>query len=253
MRHPAALLLLSAIPVAGTALLSGSSADPRHRLIVAPERRCTPYDRSDYRYPRSIQRRIVASMGGRVYGPYTGRYFRSMRETDIEHIVATSEAHDSGLCAAAPGERRRFASDLLNLTRSAPEINRCGAGGKCGHNAGEWRPPHNRCSFAGRVAAVERKYRLTVDTREAEALDRVLRRCASIRSEFTAPGGAGQGASVPPTPPPFLPVALPRYDDNGNGRIACAAARGHGIAPVRRGHFAHRFMHDRDRDDVVCE
>ena len=45
-------------------------------------------------------------------------------ETDIEHIVARSEAHDSGLCVADEATRRRFATDLLNLagkSRREPE------------------------------------------------------------------------------------------------------------------------------------
>ena len=86
-----------------------------------------------------------------------------------------------------------------------------------------------------RVVAVKRKYRLTVDRREAEALDRTLRRWASTRMEFTAPGRAGQGSSVSPITPRSLPVARPdalgRYDNNRDGRIACAEARRHGIAP----------------------
>ena len=44
-----------------------------------------------------------------------------------------------------------------------------------------------------------------------------------------------------------------RWDDNGNGRVSCAEARRHGIAPVRRGHPAYEFMNDRDGDGVVCE
>ena len=64
---------------------------------------------------KSVEARIVAALGG-VYGPYTGRWFASPRDTDIEHIVARSEAHDSGLCAADAASQRRFASDLLNLT-----------------------------------------------------------------------------------------------------------------------------------------
>ena len=44
-----------------------------------------------------------------------------------------------------------------------------------------------------------------------------------------------------------------RWDDNGNGRVSCAEARRHGIAPVRRGHPAYPFMNDRDGDGVVCE
>ena len=47
------------------------------------------------------------------------------------------------------------------------------------------------------------------------------------------------------------PLAL--YDDNGNGRITCAEAGAHGIAPVRRNHAAYPYMADRDGDGVVCE
>ena len=68
-------------------------------LVVAPEARCAPYDADAYRYSPSVEAGIVAALGG-VYGPYTGRWFASPRDTDIEHIVARSEAHDSGLCAA---------------------------------------------------------------------------------------------------------------------------------------------------------
>ena len=50
-----------------------------------------------------------------------------------------------------------------------------------------------------------------------------------------------------------LPAAVARWDDNGNGRITCAEARGHGIAPVFRGHPAYRYMRDGDGDGVVCE
>ncbi len=49
------------------------------------------------------------------------------------------------------------------------------------------------------------------------------------------------------------PAALARWDDNGNGRITCAEARRHGIAPVPRGHPAYRYMRDGDGDGVVCE
>lgn len=44
-----------------------------------------------------------------------------------------------------------------------------------------------------------------------------------------------------------------RWDDNGNGRVSCAEARRHGIAPVRRSHPAYAYMRDGDGDGVVCE
>ena len=43
------------------------------------------------------------------------------------------------------------------------------------------------------------------------------------------------------------------YDDNGNGRVTCAEARNHGIAPVPRGHPAYPYTGDRDEDGIVCE
>ena len=69
--------------------------------VVAPEERCAPYDASEYLYPQSVEPRIAASLGG-VYSPYTCETFSAIHETAIEHIVARSEAHDSGLCAASP-------------------------------------------------------------------------------------------------------------------------------------------------------
>ena len=47
--------------------------------------------------------------------------------------------------------------------------------------------------------------------------------------------------------------ALRRYDDDANGRITCAEARRHSIAPVPRGHPTSVHMYDRDGDGVVCE
>ena len=92
-------------------------------LSVAPENRCSSYDADEYRYSPSVEQRIVNAQGG-IYGPYTGTWFDNIRETDIEHIVARSEAHDSGLCAAGPDTWSEFASDLLNLTLASPSVNR---------------------------------------------------------------------------------------------------------------------------------
>ena len=121
-------------------------------LVIAPEHRCAPYDRQrQYPYPQSVEAEIVEGMGGRIYGPYTGRTFESTRQTDIEHIIATSEAHDSGLCAVDAKTRRAFARDPLNLTLASPRVNRQQ---KRNYDAGEWLPPQNRCWYADRVVRV---------------------------------------------------------------------------------------------------
>ena len=149
-------------------------------IAVAPERRCSPYDRGDYPYPRSIENDIVAAMGGRVFCPYTGESFRSKGETDIEHIVSLSEAHDSGLCAAGPEAKRRFATDMANLTLAPPRLNRWRKGAR---DAAEWLPDKNRCWYAGRIVAVKRAHALTVDAAEARALEGVLSRCPAGTQE----------------------------------------------------------------------
>ena len=212
-------------------------------LAVAPEHRCAPYDRGDYPYRQSVEARIVEGMGGRVYGPYTDQHFRSTCDTDIEHIVATSEAHDSGLCAANAGTKRRFASDVLNLTLAGPPVNRHQKSGK---DAGGWLPRMDRCWFAARVMAVRRKYALTADAREARALEEVLSGCAStVMVVVEGPGPAAEPA--PGATAPGTADALRRWETNGNGHITCKEARQHGIAPVRREHPAYRFMRDGDR------
>ena len=104
-------------------------------LVVAPECRCSPYDRDDYPYPQSVEPLIAERQGMR--SPYDGTRFASLKESDIEHVVSISEAHDSGLCAASAEIRRRFARDLDNLTLATPALNRYE---KRGLDAAEWLP-----------------------------------------------------------------------------------------------------------------
>ena len=250
VRRPGGRVWCALLCAAALAPSAGAEAETWRGLTVAPEHRCASYERSrDYRYPQSVEHDIVRGLGA-VYGPYTGTCFASTRDTDIEHIVATSEAHDSGLCARSRAERMRFARDLRNLTLASPKVNRREKGAK---DAAEWVPRRNACWFAGRVLAVKRAYRLTVDRREAAALERILGRCPSTAmepivcaAEVTAGGDSAAHAGGGDD-------ALSRYDDNRNGRITCAEARRHGIAPVHRGHPAYPHMHDGDGDGVVCE
>lgn len=144
-------------------------------LSVADEDRCSPYDSDDYSYPPSVEARIVFGLGG-IYSPYTCETFDSARETDIEHVVARSEAHDSGLCGADTATREQFARDLRNLTLASPGLNRDEKGAK---DAAEWLPERNRCWFAQTVLNVRLSYGLTIDRREAAVLERILSGCSS--------------------------------------------------------------------------
>ncbi|MDE0661985.1 MAG: HNH endonuclease family protein [Gammaproteobacteria bacterium] len=169
-------------------------------LKVEPENRCSPYDRKhDYSYPASIEWDIVerrdnfADPDGVLDRPFpspyvAGLYFdrikgrRGLDEshgghrhlatgTDIEHIVAAAEAHDSGLCRADRETRTRFARDLDNLTLASPGVNRHSKSDK---DAAEWLPPDNRRWYARTVVRVKRKYGLSVDAAERDALADVL-------------------------------------------------------------------------------
>ena len=222
-------------------LLQGCSVqdDTWMGLEVEPESRCSPYDRArDYRYSQSLEPAIAARMGG-IRCRYTGRLYRSLRQTHIEHVVALSEAHDSGLCAADAATKRRFANDLLNLTLSDPAVNsRKGA-----KDAGEWMPRIDPRGFAATVIQVKLKYGLSIDRRERAALERAL------DGHWVAPPASMEdSAELPEAGHP-----LDLWDDNGNGRITCAEAGRHGIAPVKRGHPAYVYMRDGDGDGWVCE
>ena len=180
------------IGVLGGLVLIGSVRDAADQslwrgLVVAPEQRCAPYDRDTYPYPQSVEDALIEDIGG-ILSPYTCERFVSKGETDIEHIVALSEAHDSGLCGANAATRRQFARDPLNLTLANPAVNRYQKGAKDG---AEWSPDRNACWFAARSVAVRQKYGLTIDQSEADALDRILDRCLStvMHCEDAGPNG----------------------------------------------------------------
>ena len=111
-------------------------------------------------------------VGGQVYTPYSCLAFDIRADgtaaTDIEHIVALGEAHDSGI---ADDRRRDIAADLDNLTIADPQVNRTE---KSDRDAGEWTPARHGAWFAERVIAVKLEYGLSVDARERDALEALL-------------------------------------------------------------------------------
>ena len=149
-------------------------------------------------------------------------------------IVARSEAHDSGLCAADPDTKNEFALDLINLTLASPTVNRHQKSEKDG---AEWLPDLNQCRYVDRIVRIRLEYGLTIDRAEADAVDTVLDRCTPTDMVVLAPTAT---ATTTPTPTPNPAAdALATYDGHENGRISCADPQAHGIAPVRRGHPAH--------------
>ena len=211
---------------------------------MSAEHRCAPYAAGNYPYAQSVEPQIVAQQGGNIYGPYTGTWFASTAETDIEHIVARSEAHDSGLCAADADRRRAFASDLVNLTLASPAVNRHQKSGK---DAAEWMPGLNQCWFANQVLQARLAYGLTIDQVEAAALERVLSGCSSTEMVFTA--RAATTVTMTPTPGTAAVYAsCEEAEAAGETRIQGSNGSGRGFpqatVPSAR---------DGDGDGVVCE
>ena len=119
------------------------------------------------RHERAVYREL-----GMDRTPYTCAVIDGdLTGVDVEHIVALSEAHDSGL---APAQMLAFSGDPLNLTVAAPRENR---NVKSDKDAGGYLPPRNSCWFAGRVLDVKSRWGLTVDAVEAVALIGALDGC----------------------------------------------------------------------------
>ena len=159
----------------------GCSADAEtwRGLRVCSERARDGYDRDDYGTGyRSLEDEIIAALpatmkaDGKVYTPYSCIAFditsSGTAATDIEHIVALAEAHDSGI---ADDQRRDIASALDNLTIADPTVNRSQKGAR---DAAEWMPTHHGAWFAERVIQVKLEYGLTVDPAERDALEALL-------------------------------------------------------------------------------
>ena len=130
-----------------------------------------------------------------------------LRATDIEHIVALAEAHDSGI---ADDRRRDIAADLDNLTIADPQVNRTE---KSDRDAGEWTPARHGAWFAERVIAVKLEYELSVDPRERDALEALLAaggaQLSCVDADTTSPTVAiSSDAGAPVTGPFSITVAF---------------------------------------------
>ena len=156
-------------------------------LRVAPEIPCKSYNRKkNFPYSASKMERAVVRKHGLML-PYTLRPIKSLKETDLEHLVAAKEAVDSGLCRRTRAEKVAFASDLDNLTIARPDVNRNGRPDKWSKNLpclrkfakdpSEWLPCRNKCWYVFTHMKVKKKYRLTIDRKEKRAIEKVVKHC----------------------------------------------------------------------------
>ena len=193
-------------------LTCSADAETWRGLQVCDERPRDGYDRDAFGTGySSLEDEIIAALpptmkaNRQVYTPYSCLAFditaAGTAATDIEHIVALAETHDSGI---ADDRRRDIASDLDNLTIADPTVNRSQ---KSDRDAAEWMPARHGAWFAERVIQVKLEYRLSIDPAERDALEALL-----------AGGGAQLNCvdAVAPTPTMLTLSAAPAPAEGGN-------------------------------------
>ena len=122
---------------------------------------------------------------GRLRDPYTGKEIRFVRGAQtsemvqIDHVVALSNAWQTGAQGSSVEQRRAFANDPLNLLAVEGAANQQ----KADSDAATWLPKHKpfRCQYVARQIAVKRAYSLWVTSAEKRAIEQVLSSCPDQR------------------------------------------------------------------------
>ena len=163
-------------------------------LRVEYETECTDYRSDRYTYPRNSDVNVAEDYGA-WYAPYEDVCYLNRFDVTIEHMVARSQGHYSGLCSASQTTKLRFASDPDNITLAHGDVNSA----KGNKDATDWLPDHNKCWYVNTVIKVKQKYDLSIDPAERDAMQEVLDGCSandlllvvpqSCKDEFDADAG----------------------------------------------------------------
>lgn len=191
-------------------------------------------------------------ISGILNDPYTGKVINFMRGKDtseqvqIDHVVALSDAWQSGAQEISAQERLQLANDPENLLAVDGPANQQ----KSDSDAATWLPANAsfRCSYVARQIRVKAKYHLWVKPAEKEAMINVLTPCA------------GAAEAPAPKPVPDAPAPVPQADSPQEQNPApaltfqtCDDARAAGYRNMHRGAPGYSEHLDRDGDGIACE
>ena len=117
-------------------------------------------------------------LGGVLADPYSGKnidFVFGASLVDIDHVVALSNAWQTGAFQFTNEIRLQFANDPLNLLAVSASLNRQKGDG----DAATWLPPTKsyRCQYVARQIAVKKKYGLWVTKPEKVAMTTLLAKC----------------------------------------------------------------------------
>jgi len=120
-------------------------------------------------------------MSGVLVDPFSGETLnfvqgvKTSSDIQIDHIVALSNAWQTGAFMLTADQRKAFANDPLNLLAVKGKLN----SQKGESDAATWLPPLKsyRCDYVSRQIAVKMKYKLWFTAPEKEAMIRILKTC----------------------------------------------------------------------------
>jgi hypothetical protein len=117
-------------------------------------------------------------IAGQLLDPFSGKvitFSATKVVIDIDHVVALSNAWQTGAAYFDKNKRSQIANDPLNLLAVDSKLNRQKGDG----DAATWLPPSKefRCEYVARQVAVKAKYGLWVTKPEKVAIDKILSTC----------------------------------------------------------------------------
>jgi hypothetical protein len=117
-------------------------------------------------------------IAGQLLDPFSGKvitFSATKVVIDIDHVVALSNAWQTGAAYFDKNKRSQIANDPLNLLAVDAKLNRKKGDG----DAATWLPPNKtfRCEYVARQVAVKAKYGLWVTQPEKVAIDKILSTC----------------------------------------------------------------------------
>ena len=117
-------------------------------------------------------------IAGQLLDPFSGKvitFSPTKVVIDIDHVVALSNAWQTGAAYFDKAMRTQIANDPLNLLAVDSKLNRQKGDG----DAATWLPPNKsfRCEYVARQVAVKSKYKLWVTEPEKVAITKILSNC----------------------------------------------------------------------------
>ena len=117
-------------------------------------------------------------IAGQLLDPFSGKvitFSTTKVVIDIDHVVALSNAWQTGAAYFDKNTRLLIANDPINLLAVDAKLNRQKGDG----DAATWLPPNKsfRCEYVARQVAVKSKYKLWVTEPEKVSITKILSNC----------------------------------------------------------------------------